>query len=104
MLKENDVDLIDVSSGGLSPLQKIELKPGYQIHFSQQIKNQSNIPTGGVGLITTATQAEEILTHQQADLIFLGRELLRHPYFPLQAAKELNCHVEWPLQYARARL
>ena len=103
ILKKKGVDLIDVSSGGLSPLAKIPAGPNYQVPFAATIKEQTNIPTGAVGIITTAQQAEEILQEQQADLIFMAREHLRDPYFALHAAKELNEDIDWPVQYLRAK-
>lgn len=102
-LKELGVDLIDVSSGGLVPHQKINVEPGYQVPFAQKIKNGSQILTGAVGLITEAKQAEEILQSAKADVIFLARELLRNPSWPLQAAQELGEEVAWPHQYERAK-
>jgi 2,4-dienoyl-CoA reductase-like NADH-dependent reductase (Old Yellow Enzyme family) len=103
ILQKKGIDLIDTSSGGISSTAKITAGPGYQVPFAEAIKKQTGIPTGAVGIITTATQAEEILQQQQADLIIMARELLRDPYFPLHAAKELNEDVEWPLQYVRAK-
>lgn len=61
------------------------------------------MPTGAVGLITTAQQAEEILEKGEADLILLARQSLRDPYFPLHAAKELGAEITWPIQYVRAK-
>lgn len=103
-LKKLGVDLIDVSSGGLSPDQKIKGGAGYQTQFATRIKEEANIPTGAVGLITTASQAEHILRSGQADLVIMAREFLRTPYFPLEAAKEVNGDIEWPKQYERAKL
>ncbi|HEX2607476.1 MAG TPA: NADPH dehydrogenase NamA [Flavisolibacter sp.] len=103
LLKEKGVDVIDCSSGGNSPAQKITAGPLYQVPFAEQIKQEAGILTGAVGLITNAEQAEEILQKGQADLIFLARQLLRDPYFPLHAAKELGAEVEWPVQYERAK-
>lgn len=103
LLKAKGVDLIDTSSGGLSPHQKIQLGPGYQVPFAERIRKETGIRTGSVGLITTAHQAEDILKQNKADLILLGRELLRNPYFALHAAKELGAEIPWPLQYARAK-
>lgn len=102
-LKNVGIDLIDVSSGGLSPEQKIDVKPLYQVPFSENIRNEVNIATGAVGLITKPEQAEKILSENKADVIFLARELLRNPYWPLQAAKELGANVSWPVQYERAK-
>lgn len=103
ILKEKGVDVIDTSSGGLTLAQQIPLKPGYQVEFAAAIKQETAITTGAVGLITTAKQAEEILQNGEADLIFLARELLRDPYFPLHAAIELEDDVKWPAQYERAK-
>jgi 2,4-dienoyl-CoA reductase-like NADH-dependent reductase (Old Yellow Enzyme family) len=103
LLKKEGADLIDCSSGGLVPYQKIQLGPGYQVPFSEQIKKETGILTSSVGLITDAHQAEEILQKGQADMIMLGRESLRNPYFPLHAAKMLGEDIHWPLQYMRAK-
>ena len=103
ILKTKGVDVIDTSSGGLSPLQQIALKPGYQVPFASAIKKETGIITGAVGLINSAQQAEEILQQHEADLIFMARELLRDPYFPLRAATELGVEVKWPDQYERAK-
>lgn len=103
LLKENGVDLIDVSSGGLAKHQQIPIFPGYQVQFAEQIRKSAGIMTGAVGLITSAAQAEQILEDSQADLIFLARAFLRDPYFPLHAAAELDVEVKWPVQYERAR-
>jgi NADPH2 dehydrogenase len=99
-MKEQGVDLIDVSSGGVAPVP-IHAYPGYQVPFSETIKHGAEIPTGAVGLITTAIQAEEILQNDRADLVFLARELLRDPYWPRTAAKDLNVTIEGPKQYER---
>ncbi|TDQ09667.1 NADPH dehydrogenase NamA [Pedobacter metabolipauper] len=103
ILKDKGVDLIDCSSGGLAAHQQIPIFPGYQVQFSEDIKKQAGILTGAVGLITDAEQAESILTEGKADLIFLARELLRDPYFPLHAAQILNEDIKWPDQYDRAK-
>ncbi len=99
-MKEQGVDLIDVSSGALVPA-RIHAYPGYQVPLAEKIKHEADIPTGAVGLITTGIQAEEILQNQRADLIFIARELLRDPYFPRTAAKELGVEIEPPKQYDR---
>jgi 2,4-dienoyl-CoA reductase-like NADH-dependent reductase (Old Yellow Enzyme family) len=105
VLRGMDVDVIDCSSGGLVPYQKIPLGPGYQVSFSQRIREATGILTGAVGIITDAVQAESILATGQADLVFMARQMLRDPYFPLHAADELrNKEIYWPLQYERARL
>lgn len=103
ILKTKAVDLIDCSSGGNSPGQKIPVGPLYQTPFAERIKKEAGIMTGAVGLITTSEQAESIITNQQADLIIMARQLLREPYFPLHAAHDLNVDVPWPPQYDRAK-
>lgn len=104
ILKTKGVDLIDCSSGGNASGQRIALKPMYQVPFAETIKKQAAIKTGAVGLITTPQEAENIIAAEQADLIFLGREFLRDPYFPLHAAKALGTDIHWPPQYERAKL
>lgn len=99
-MKEQDVDLIDVSSGAVVPA-KINTYPGYQVKLAETIKQGAGIDTGAVGLITKAVQAEEILQNNRADLIFLARELLRDPYWPRTAAKDLGEEIESPIQYER---
>ncbi|MEO8766078.1 MAG: NADH:flavin oxidoreductase/NADH oxidase [Ginsengibacter sp.] len=103
VLKTKDVDLIDCSSGGNSIAQKIPVGPLYQAHFAEKIKKEIGILTGAVGLITTAEEAEQVLSNQQADIIIMARQLLREPYFPLHAAKQLGTEVPWPVQYERAK-
>ncbi len=101
-LKALGVDLVDCSSGGLSPHQKIALGPGYQVPFAARIRAEAGLATGAVGLITEPQQAEQILAEGSADLVLLARELLRNPRWPLRAAQELGAEVPWPAQYARA--
>ncbi|GGF07830.1 NADPH dehydrogenase NamA [Hymenobacter cavernae] len=103
ILKTKGVDLIDASTGGNVPQAKIPVGPGYQVEFAERIKQEAGIPTGAVGIITNAQQAEAILENNQADLIFMAREFLRDPYFPLHAAQDLGVDVEWPVQYQRAK-
>ena len=102
-LKAAGVNLIDCSSGGLVSYAKIPVGPGYQTNFAAEIRKQVGIPTGAVGMITDAAQAEHILRTEQADVIMMAREFLRDPYWPLHAAKELGVDVDWPRQYARAK-
>ena len=104
LLKMENVDLIDCSSGGLVPYAKIPLAPGYQVQFAERIKRESNLLTGAVGMITEAKQAEDILANNQSDLIIIGRVSLRDPNFALHAAQLLGDDIEWPLQYLRAKL
>jgi 2,4-dienoyl-CoA reductase-like NADH-dependent reductase (Old Yellow Enzyme family) len=101
-LKPLGVDLMDVSSGGAVPGVKIPLGPGYQTGFAEAIRKEAGIATGAVGMISEAVQAETILATEQADLVFLARELLRDPYWPRRAAKALDVRIKAPLQYERA--
>lgn len=102
-LKIRGVDLIDTSSGGNVPKAPIYSFAGYQSDFSAQIKKEAQIMTGAVGKITTGLFSEELLQQNKADLIFYGREALRQPNFPLQAAYELKEDIEWPVQYVYAK-
>ncbi|MEN2766056.1 NADPH dehydrogenase NamA [Ornithinibacillus xuwenensis] len=99
-LKELGIDLIDCSTGGVVPA-RINPYPGYQIKHCETIKHQANIPTGAVGLITSGIQAEEIIQNNRADLIFIGRSLLKNPYWAKEAADELGYPLEAPKQYER---
>jgi len=101
-LKALGTDLVDCSSGGLSPQQKIALGPGYQVPFAARIRTEAGIATGAVGLITDPEQAERILGEGSADIVLLARELLRDPRWPLRAAQVLGAEVPWPAPYARA--
>ena len=103
VLKEKGVDLVDCSSGGNVYKAKINIGPLYQVPFAEKVKREAGIMTGAVGLITTAQECEEILQSGKADMIFLARQLLREPYFPLHAAKELGVDIQWPDQYLRAK-
>jgi len=102
ILHEGGVDLMDVSSGGMVPRAKIPVGPGYQVPFAQRIRAEAKLPAGAVGLITEPCQAEAIVAEGKADLVLLGRELLRDPRWPLRAARELGVEIPWPAQYARA--
>lgn len=101
LLKENGVDLIDPSSGGVVPFP-VKDYPGYQVGFSEQIRKQADIATGAVGKISAPEFAEEIVQNHRADLVFLARELLRNPYWPLHAARTLGVEADVPKQYLRA--
>ena len=103
LVKDKGIDLIDCSSGALVSYAKIPAKPSYQVPFAEAVR-KTGILTGAVGIIVSATQAEEILTSGKADMIFMAREFLRNPYFPLNAAMELGePNVAWPVQYERAQ-
>ena len=102
MLKTLGVDLIDVSTGGLVPSAKIPVGTGFQTEFAERIRREAQIPTAAVGLITSPEQADHIVRTGQADVVLLGREMLRNPYWPLMATKTLGVNTSWPLQYLRA--
>jgi len=96
------VDLVDCSSGGLVPDQKIVAGPGFQVPFAERIRRDAGIMTSAVGLIETKEQVAEILAKGQADLVMMAREFLRDPYWPLHAASQLGHKISWPAQYLRA--
>lgn len=102
LIKDTGIDVVDVSSGGTVPT-KINTYPGYQITFSEIIKHSCHMLTIAGGLITSPLMAEEMLNNQRSDLVFLGRELLRNPYWAFGAAKELGSDIEWPIQYQRSK-
>jgi 2,4-dienoyl-CoA reductase-like NADH-dependent reductase (Old Yellow Enzyme family) len=101
-LKDLGADLIDCSSGGNVPHAKIPVGPGYQTPFADQIRREANILTGAVGMITSPIQAEHIVLTGQADAVIMAQELLRDPYWPMRAARELGQPISWPVQYLRA--
>jgi 2,4-dienoyl-CoA reductase-like NADH-dependent reductase (Old Yellow Enzyme family) len=101
-LAQLGADLIDCSSGGNVAHAKIPVGPGYQLPFAERIRHDAGIATGAVGLITEPSQADAIVRSGQADVVLLARELLRDPYWPLRAARELGAEVAWPSQYLRA--
>lgn len=96
------VDLIDTSSGGNAIHANIPVGPGFQVPLAERIRREAGIPTGAVGLITEAAQADEIVRSGRADLVLLARELLRDPYFPMRAAQSLGVPVHAPKHYLRA--
>ena len=101
-LKAEGIDLIDCSSGGGAAQAKVPAEPGYQVPISEAVRHGADIPTAAVGLITSPEQADEIIHNGQADLVLLGREMLRNPYWALQAAQLLKQPAPVPLQYLRA--
>jgi len=101
-LRPLGVDLIDCSAGGNSPKAPVFAAAGYQTAFAEQVRREAGIATGAVGAITSAAQADHIIRSGQADLVFLAREMLRDPYFPLRAARELAQTGTYPVQYLRA--
>jgi 2,4-dienoyl-CoA reductase-like NADH-dependent reductase (Old Yellow Enzyme family) len=102
-LKKIGVDLIDCSSGFAVPNESIPFAPGFQVPFAARVRTDAGIHTGAVGVITEPDQAEQIVATGQADVVLLGREMLRDPYWPLHAAKALQVDVAWPNQYQRAK-
>ena len=102
-LKEQGIDLIDCSSGGLVPDAVIPAGPGFQTPFAASIRKEAGIATGTVGFITDPAQAEQIVATGLADVVFLARAMLRNPYWPLDAAKALKVDIPWPVQYLRAK-
>lgn len=102
-LKALGIDLIDCSSGALVPSAKIPAGPGFQVPFAASIRQVVAIATGAVGLITDPAQAEQIVATGQADAVLMAREFLRHPYWPLHAARALHADIPWPDQYVRAK-
>ena len=102
IFKERNVDLVDCSSGGTVLVPNLKESAGYQTPFAETIRKEAGIPTGAVGMITSPVQAEHILQTGQADLIVVAREILRDPYWPRRAAKELGAEIKAPDQYLRA--
>lgn len=102
LLRERGVDLIDVSSAGNTPAAKIPVAPNYQVPFAARIRKEAGIATAAVGMITEPTQADAIVREDEADMVFLAREFLRDPYWPVHAAAALNETASWPEQYLRA--
>ena len=97
------VDLVDSSSGGLVAHQQVPAAPGFQVPFAERIRREAGVPTGAVGLITGPEQADAILRTGRADVVLLGRVLLRDPYWPLHAAHALGVEAPWPVQYLRGK-
>jgi 2,4-dienoyl-CoA reductase-like NADH-dependent reductase (Old Yellow Enzyme family) len=102
MLKTRGVDLIDVSTGGIAPNANIPAGPGFQAGFATRVRREAGIPSAAVGLITAPAQADHIIRSDQADLVLIGREILRNPYWPMTAAHELGHAAAWPAPYLRA--
>ncbi|MEO8559938.1 MAG: NADH:flavin oxidoreductase/NADH oxidase [Rhodospirillales bacterium] len=103
--QRGDVDLIDCTSGGNDPAQRIPIHPGYQVPFAERIRREVEIATGAVGLISSPDAAEEIVANGRADLVILGRMMLYDPYWPLHAANALKAQTQkWPVQYERSNI
>ncbi|OPY13104.1 MAG: NADPH dehydrogenase [Syntrophus sp. PtaB.Bin138] len=103
MLKGIGIDLIDCSTGGLVADARIPAGPGFQTAFAATVRKEAEIPTAAVGLIMNSYQAEQIVRTGIADAVLIGRELLRNPYWPLQAARELGFDMKWQTQYLRGK-
>jgi 2,4-dienoyl-CoA reductase-like NADH-dependent reductase (Old Yellow Enzyme family) len=103
VLLTKGVDLVDCSTGGNISRAPIPVGPMYQVSFADRIKKETGMRTGAVGLITTVAEADQVLADGSADMIFMARQLLRDPYFPMHAAKELGEEMMWPVQYERAK-
>jgi 2,4-dienoyl-CoA reductase-like NADH-dependent reductase (Old Yellow Enzyme family) len=104
MLKDIGIDLIDCSTGGLVSDAKIPAGPGFQTPFAAAVRKEAEIATAAVGYITEPFQAEQIVSTGMADAVLLGREMLRNPYWPRQAARKLRADLTWPFQYLRGKL
>jgi len=102
-LREEGVDLVDTSSGGAVAHQQVSAGPGFQVPFAVRLRREAGVRTGAVGLITEPAQAEAILRAGQADVVLLGRAMLRDPYWPLRAAAALGVGGPWPAQYLRGK-
>ena len=103
LLKDIGIDLIDCSTGGSVADAKIPVGPGFQTPFAAAVRNEVKIPTAAVGCITEPFQAEQIISNGLADAVLLGREMLRNPYWPLEAARKLKADIPWPSQYLRGK-
>ncbi len=104
LLREDGVDVIDCSSGGTLPAPRIPMGPGYQVPFAERVRREAGIATAAVGLITEPQQADAIVAEGRADLVLLGRQFLRDPYWGLHAAAALGVEHPWPDQYLRAKV
>ena len=103
-LREDGADLIDVSTGGNVAKAQIPIGPGYQVEFAERVRREAAVASAAVGLITNPQQADTIVRAGQADMVFMARELLRDPHWPLRASRELRHDIAWPPQYERAKL
>lgn len=101
-LQTRGVDLIDCSSGAILPVAKVPVAKGYQVPFAAAIKEQAGIRTAAVGMITEPQHVNEIVVEGQADLVFIGREMLRDPYFAHRVSATLGEDPKWPTQYGYA--
>jgi len=101
-LKGLGVDLVDVSSGGSTPTARIPVAPNFQVGFATRVRNEAGIAVAAVGLITEPEQADHIIRSEQADMVLIGRGILRNPHWPMAAAHTLKQSATWPLPYQRA--
>lgn len=99
-----DVDLVDCSSGGNHPAQRMPTHPGYQVPFAEAVRREGGLATGAVGMIRSPRMAEEIVANGRADLVLLARMMLDDPHWPLHAARTLGAAIDWPRQYERANI
>ena len=104
LLRDDGVDLVDCSSGGVAPGIRIPTGPGYQVPLAERVRREADVATGAVGMITDPTQADAIVREGRADLVLLARALLREPHWPLAAARALGADGPWPPQYLRAKM
>lgn len=106
MLKaRGDVDLVDCSSGGNDPRQRIPIHPGYQVPLAREVRQAAGIATGAVGLLNAPDLVESVIANGWADLVLIGRGLLADPHWPLKAANALKAqNVAWPVQYERSNI
>jgi len=103
-IKNNGIDIVNVSSGAVAPVTSaIPIYPGYQVKLAEEIKSITGLPVMAGGLLTSPLQMEEIIANERADMVYVGRELLRNPHFPLLASNELKAKMPWPVQYERAK-
>lgn len=102
-LRALGVDIVDCSSGGTVPYQKVPEAPGYMVPFAARVRAEAGVPTAAVGVLQDPQLANAVVAEGKADLVLLAREFLREPYWPLKAARALGCEVAWPPQYERAK-
>ncbi|MCL2558720.1 MAG: NADH:flavin oxidoreductase/NADH oxidase [Treponema sp.] len=102
LIKAQGIDIVNVSSGGVSPAAP-RAYPGYQVKFAEIIREATGLPVMAGGLLSAPEHMEEIIANERADMVYVGRELLRNPHFPLLAASRLGADFPWPKQYERAR-
>jgi NADPH2 dehydrogenase len=102
LVKDKGLDAVNVSTGGLVPVVP-KVFPGYQVPHAELIKKETGLPVTAGGLITNGEEVESIISEGKAELVYLGRELLRNPYWVLETAHKMNVDIEWPKQYERGK-